>query len=181
MRSRPRGFTLIEILATLAIMVILLALIVPQVANQVRNAGTASVANALTTIAKAAGDFKADVRRYPAEIRFLTDTASATPTDLCGNTIPPALRSTWSGPYLQSQVTTSGITAGDATIQNGLTRSPASGNPASLVITALGVDQQSATDLQERFDGDGNFSTGAIRWTSAADGTLTYYMPISGC
>ena len=176
-----RGFTLTEILVGMAIMLVLLALIVPQVVNEVRNAGTSSVANALTTVADAAASFKADVRRYPGQIVFLTDTATATPSDICGNTIPAVLRRGWSGPYLQSQVSTSGIVAGDATLQNSLTRDPVSGDPANLVITATGVSQSSANDLEAQFDGNANLSDGTIRWTSASDGTLSYYMPISGC
>jgi type II secretory pathway pseudopilin PulG len=178
---RRRGLTLIEILVVLAVTITLLALIVPQVVDEVRNAGTSAVANALTTVANGAGSFKADVRRYPGQIRFLTDTTSATPTDICGNTIPAVLRGRWAGPYLQSQVSASGIVAGDATLLDALGRDPASGDPASLVIIAVGVDQRSATDLEEQFDGDANFSAGTIRWTGAGVDTLKYYMPISGC
>jgi len=178
-----KGFTTIEVIVALTIMVILLALIVPQVVNEVRDAGTSSVVSALTTVADGASSHKADVRRYPGQLVFLTDTATTTPVDICGTTIPAVLRRRWSGPYLQAHVPTTGLVAGDATLLNALEYDN-SGAPTNLVIVAIGVDQLSADDIEAQFDGDADFADGTIRWvTGGGTGidTLRYYMPISGC
>ena len=174
-----RGFTLVEMLAVLTIILVLVAVIVPQVAQEARQATGPAVLSSMATIADAVAQFKADTRRYPGTLQVLVNPGGS-PTDICGSAIPAGLIGRWSGPYLQRQVPASGLTAGDAVIQNTLTRAvPSSTAVSSLIITATGVDQGIAEDIEEDLDGDADFSGGTIRWS--APGTLTYHVPIRGC
>lgn len=181
---RQRGFTLIEILAALAILITLAAVILPVVVGNVRRSTATAVESTLSAVVDGLGRYKGDVRRYPAQIRWLSDPTAGTPTDICGTTIPGVLLTRWGGPYLQQQLTTAGIRAGDATVLNALTRANVTGILSDLVITVVGVEQDNATRIEEEFDGTVNFTTGTIRWasggTSGVD-TLRYYLPIRGC
>jgi prepilin-type N-terminal cleavage/methylation domain-containing protein len=183
MRPR-RGFTLIEILAALIIFVALAALIMPQVVSNVRRSTATAVESTLTHLVDGLARHKGDVRRFPAELRWLTDATAGTPTDICGTTIPAALLLRWGGPYLQQQVGTAGIPAGDATVLNALDRDPAAGLVSNLVITVVGVEQDIAARIEAEFDGNADFNGGTIRWVGGGGGaadTLRYYMPIRGC
>lgn len=176
-----RGFTLIEILVVLAIVLALAAIVVPQVASRVRDATPTAVVSTLSTAADAIGQFKADVRRYPERLQWL-GTDAGTPTDICGNTIPAGLLTRWAGPYIQRQVT-GGIPAGDATVLDLLERAdPASTPVSSLILKAIDVTQAAAETIDREIDGTEDLNAGTIRWTGAgvAD-TLFYYYPIRGC
>ncbi len=183
MRPR-RGFTLIEILAALTITIILAAVILPAVVGNVRRSTATAVTSTLSAVVDGLSRYKGDVRRYPAQIRWLSDPTVGTPTDICGTTIPGTLLTRWGGPYLQQQVTTAGIPAGDATVLNAVTRANVTGILSDLVITVVGVDQDNAARIEGEFDGNADFNAGTIRWASGGAGgvdTLRYYLPARGC
>jgi general secretion pathway protein G len=177
-----RGFTAIELLVVLAVLVVLAAIVVPQVASRARAATGPAVLSSTATIADAIGQFKADTRRYPGQIRWLVS-LDGTPTDICGDPIPAGLLSRWGGPYIQQHVPAAGLPAGDARILNALLRADAE-TVSSLILRATGVTQQAAERIEREMDGDADFTAGTIRWTPGAGGqpgTLEYHLPIRGC
>lgn len=174
-----RGFTLVEMLAVIGIILVLAAVIIPQVAREARQATGPAVLSSTATIADAIAQFKADTRRYPGTLRALVD-PSGSPVDICGAVIPAGLMGRWSGPYLQRQVPTTGLVAGDAVIENILTRAdPQTTAVSRLIITVEGVDPGIADRIERDLDGDDDPTGGTIHWT--APGTLTYHVPIRGC
>ncbi len=179
---RRPGFTLVEILVVLAVILALAAIVIPQVASRARDATPTAVISSISTLADAIGQFKADVRRYPQRLEWLGGTAG-TPTDICGNTIPAGLLNRWSGPYIQRQVS-NGIPAGDATVVNLLERDdPAATTVSSLILKAADVTQDAAETIDAEIDGTVDLNAGTVRWTDitgSAD-TLYYYYPIRGC
>lgn len=177
-----RGFTLIEILAVLAVLLVLAAVLLPQVAGRVREATPTAVVSTLSTAADAIGQFKADVRRYPARLEWLATTAGA-PTDICGNAIPAGLLDRWGGPYLQRQVS-AGIPAGDATVLNVMERAnPASTAVSSLILKAVEVTREDAETIDRQIDGVVDLGAGTVRWIDIAGSadTLYYHYPIRDC
>lgn len=180
------GFTLVEMIVVLAIIITLAAVILAQVANQTRRGGTAALAQDLNAVSTAVASFRSDVRRYPSSLAQLTRPLVTGDLDVCGGNMPAVVRARWRGPYLQRAVPATGLRGGDATILNPLLRDPASGNPFSagtLFITAVNVDRDAATDLETQFDGNADFSGGTIRWVSggAAGDTLRFAIPVRGC
>lgn len=179
---RRPGFTVLEMLVVLTILIALAAVVIPQVAARGRDATATAVLSSAATIADAVSQFKADTRRYPGEVRWLVS-LDGTPIDICGDAIPPGLLARWSGPYLQQHVPTTGLPAGDARILNTLSRADGA-TVSSLVISATGVTEAAARRIDREIDGDDDLATGTIRWTAGAGGepgTLQYFLPIRGC
>ena len=179
---RRPGFTLIEVLVVLAVVIALAAVIIPQVAGRAADATPTAVISTLSTASGAIGQFKADVRRYPGRLTWLTNT-TGTPTDICGNAIPAGLLNGWSGPYIQRQVG-AGIPAGDATVLSDLQRAdPAATTVSALVLKAVDVSRDAAEEIDAEIDGTPDLAAGTIRWTDGggAGDTLYYYHPIRGC
>lgn len=182
--TRRDGFTLIEIMVVVLILITMAAILVPQLANRAGQATGTAVLSTSSTLADAIAQFKADTRRYPGELRWLVSTTDGTPTDVCGGEIPPGLLARWGGPYIQQHVSTSGIPAGDAIISNNVDREHLQSTTVSnAILTAVGVTESQARTMERDMDGDNNLDTGTIRWAAGADGegTLKYYMPIRGC
>lgn len=183
MRTR-HGFTLMEIMVVVAILLALAAVLLPQVANRARTATGTAVLSTSATLADAIAQFKADTRRYPAELRWLVSTTDGSPTDICGTPIPPGLLARWAGPYIQQHVRTAGVPAGDAVILNTVIREHAqSTTVSSAILTSVGVTRDLASDIEGQMDGDADFTSGTIRWAPGGTDpdTLKYYIPIRGC
>lgn len=179
MRARRRGFTLIEVLVVLAVLVALAAVILPQMAGRARGGTTGALASGLTSLSDAVGAFRADVRRYPSSLVHLTTPPVVGAVDACGGSIPAQLLQQWQGPYLQRPFAASGLPAGTALILPTVTRS--AGTVAELTLRAVHVDADRAAELDAAFDGDGDLAAGAIRWSPAGDDTLRYVIPVRGC
>ena len=180
---RRRGFTLIEMLVVLVVVLTLAAVVIPQVAGRAREATPTAVISSISSLAEAIGQFKTDVRRYPQRLEWLAGTAGS-PTDLCGAAIPAGLLDGWSGPYVQRQIGSGGVPAGDATIVNRLERADAAATEvSSLILKAAEVTRDAAESIDREIDGTVDLSAGAVRWTDVAGAadTLYYYYPIRGC
>jgi prepilin-type N-terminal cleavage/methylation domain-containing protein len=179
-----RGFTLTEMLVVLAVVLTLAAVILPHVAPRARDATATAAISTLTTAADAIGQFKADTRRYPGRLQWLSQ-PSGSPVDICGNPIPGGLLARWAGPYIQRQVVGTGIPAGDALVLDVLERAdPASTPVSTLVLRATGLTATDAERIEAAIDGNDDLDGGAVRWVDApapAPDTLYYHMPIRGC
>lgn len=176
---RRRGFTLIEVLVVLAVLAALVAVIAPMIAGRAREGTAVAVANNLRAIRTSVASFRQDVRRYPSTLTYLTTAPAGTPTDACGNNIPPAFVARWEGPYLRRSFPAGGLVSGDALILPDLVRT--GGTVGELTVQAIRVDQSAAVTLDDEFDGDSDLNAGAIQWTAAGEDTLAYVTPIRGC
>jgi general secretion pathway protein G len=182
---RP-GFTFVEIVVTLAIMAMLAAVIVPVVARRVREGQSTAVAQTLDAIADGIAQYRTDVRRYPTRLQHLTTKPALGARDPCGRTIPQAFLDEWKGPYLQTQVTASGIRISDATVQDTITSDPAVFTTTSvgyLLIDTQDVDEETAEKLDDSYDGADDLATGVIRFTDLGGdrGTLEFGVRVRGC
>lgn len=97
-----RGFTLAEVLVTLAIIAIMAAVLLPALNQQLSKGDTGRLASDLTNIQTAAQAFLSDVHRYPSTLSQLT--TSVTGTDINSIAIPAALQLKWKGPYISRDV-----------------------------------------------------------------------------
>ena len=87
-RRRDDGFTLLEMLVVIAIIGLLMAIVGPQVLNQLAKAKTHAAKIQVVSTESALDQFQTDVGRYPTQAEGLAALAAA----------PPGLNG-WNGPY----------------------------------------------------------------------------------
>ena len=182
LRRRP-GLTLLEILVVMIILGALAAVLYPAVAVQIRKGQATALADQLNNLREAIGNYHANVSRYPTVLTQLTQQPLAGENDLCGFGLSGANRNAWRGPYLAQNIV-GDIQVGDAVVQNDVTRNPLTNGatpPGILIMKVASVDSTSAVDLEAQFDGNNNFTTGTILWTTLGVDTLTFQMPIRNC
>lgn len=182
MSQTRRGITLVELLAVMAILGILAAVLYPAVAVQIRKGQSTAIADQLNNLREVIANYRTNVSRYPTVLTQLTQQPLAGATDLCGVGLPLPNRNAWRGPYLAQNIV-GDMPVGDATVMNDIVRTPLTNGatpPGILQIKVVNVDSSSAVDLEVQFDGNNNFTTGTILWTTVGD-TLTFQMPIRDC
>lgn len=182
-----RGFTLVEVVIALAIIALISAVVVSQVAGRLRDSRSAALAQTLGTLSDAIMEYRADVRRYPRNLLHLSTAPAYGTTDLCNQNVPASFLGNWRGPYLKSVVTASGVTLQEMTISDALELSPAgpytSATNGAIVILTSDVDSTIARKLETQFDGGADYATGAIRYVhlSNGKGELRFAVPVRGC
>ena len=181
MLTRRRAFSLAEILVALALIAVVAAVVYPSVAGQLRSGQSAALGNQLDNLRQAITNYRQNVQRLPNNLAELSTAPLATDLDACG-TVLGANNALWRGPYI-NRIIVGNLPVGDAIILTALTRIPATGatTPGLLQITVAGVSQNNATDLEQEFDGNADFTGGTIQWTSLGVDTLKFLIPIRGC
>lgn len=171
-RGRRAGFTLAEVLVTLAIIAVMAAVLLPALNSQLSKGDTGRLASDFTNIQTGVQAFVSDVHRYPATVAQLTTALSGTPNDLLGVSIPATLVAKWKGPYITRDV---GNTAGGA-ISTAFT-SVAGGNGVNyLTVSVTGITSGDFANIEAILD-EGvsgvSTTTGSIRY-NAGSSTLTF-------
>lgn len=185
-RRRRRGFTLPEVLVTVAMIGILAAAVVPAVVGQLQKGDLGRMGDDVMAIRGAVENFASDVRKYPASVGQLTNaiTASMTagPAGIGASTAYNASDVLhWRGPYINKDSISALTTAysdalTDIFVIDTLGASDSlhtTGGTRYLILLIPGVDTATATRLDALYD-DGNTLTGFIRHNhaSAAHDTL---------
>ena len=102
--GRP-GFTLIEVLVTVAVIGVLVAVTVPAVTNQMGAADPARVVSDLVNITSGIDAFTANMRpSMPGDVEDLANAVSTTDLDLSAANYSSALAARWKGPYIEKPV-----------------------------------------------------------------------------
>lgn len=91
-RTRRRGFTLLELLLVLVILLVLAGLVVPKFANRGEQARETAAKTDIETISTALDTFEIDNGRYPTSEEGLDALMQA-----------PASLDNWNGPYLRRE------------------------------------------------------------------------------
>lgn len=182
----PRGFTLPEVLVTVAIIAVLASAVVPTVVNQLSKGDTPALQADLNSIRQAITSFTSDVRAYPSKMSDLNrSSVLSSDAALCGTTYGTGA-SSFKGPYLQSKVDLSTSTFKTASYNLEILDAldTAGGQIAVSVKAADGAALDSATvsKLKLALDGVGgnynqasgtaNGNSGLVRFT--ASGTNLY-------
>lgn len=182
--SRRRGFTLIEVIVALAIMVTLAAVVLPSVVSSLDRARLDRAQDSLQAIADAVVAFHNDVDRYPATLTQLIDPLDNSARDICHRTIPHSERRNWNGPYIHRVLASGGLPVAIGTAADDFTVITNSGSSDEFMIVVNNVELADAEGLDDHVDGDGSQSSGTIQWTSPdADNfvTLGWVLPFPGC
>lgn len=174
-RNRRSGFTLPEVLVTVAIVAVLAAMVVPAVTQQISKGDAPSFLGSVAGIRTAITSFVADVRTLPGELSQLSvpltvaDTRLAQTRDSVGGEYTPAVLPRWRGPYENSGAALGVIRAGygweteDDLVDSNST-APAKGY---LVVTLFKANAvvADAVELDNAVDGGNGANAGLVRWT----------------
>jgi prepilin-type N-terminal cleavage/methylation domain-containing protein len=100
-RSHRRpGFTLPEVLVTVAIVAVLAAVVVPAVTQQLSKGDAPSLQSSIGSIKTGITAFVSDVRKFPRRLSHLSNPIFATDSALQANTPFGTASNRWKGPYV---------------------------------------------------------------------------------
>jgi prepilin-type N-terminal cleavage/methylation domain-containing protein len=182
-----RGFTLGEVLVTIALISVLAAVVIPAVTSQITKGDLGRVTTDLLADQNAIQQFITDVRRYPKSLGQLIvlPTTSHNPLTPGANTYTAQELARWRGPYLNKDSAAAGLTGYGLRIGSaipagafkfdtlvvgttGVFTTGAAGDITYLVISIPSMNTVTAQALDAAMD-DGVLTTGAIRWKAAGD------------
>jgi type IV pilus assembly protein PilE len=177
--SRKRfGFTLAEVLVTIAIIAIMAAVLLPALNNQLSKGDTSRIASDITNVQSGVQAFVSDIRQYPSTTDQLV--TSLTGTDINTVAFPTSAVTAWKGPYLSRDVLSN--TGSRATISPTFTKTVAS-STSFLTITVSPITFEQFANLESTLDEGTSSSTsstaGLVRYNFGSS-TLSYLLtPIS--
>lgn len=103
-RSRRTGFTLPEVLVTVAIVAILAAIVVPTVTNQISKGDDSSLSTNISSFRTGITAFVSDVRKFPGVLQDLLYRPVATDNDIVGGAYGAGAVNRWRGPYMSGSL-----------------------------------------------------------------------------
>ncbi len=195
-----RAFTLVEIVVALAVILILAAVALPNLAGYLDQQRIQTTATQLATVrdglyntTAGAVTFRQRVGSNAGRLSELSapiiagNASYATGTDdSCGTTFTNGQRNNWNanGPFMTyNSDRTTGLMTPIGMAQDSLTRIPFSANPGQLRINFLSVSLEDAVALDELVDGTvGGWNANTVQWTpqNGTNGIVTmyYFVPI---
>lgn len=163
------GFTLAEVLVTIAIIAIIAAAVVPAVTSQIVKGDETTVTSAVSTMRTSITTFVSDLRTFPSRLSQLTVIPTAlTDTALAGTPYSAAQVGRWKGPY-----STTSTFAADDSLPIGLSIFLGDSLKDSLnfVVANIHLDAGSAaanvalaTRIEALFESTSDSLAGMIRW-----------------
>lgn len=171
-----RGFTLPEVLVTLAIVATLAAVLVPALNNQLSKGDAGRLTSDIVAIQTAVGAFVSDVRRYPADLTDLKTKPGAADLDVLGNAFGNVLIAKWRGPYLSKDLSGGGMPTGYGSTISG-TFSSSSYNDIQYLTIAVGpITEAEFSNIDQIIDESANSTTGQLRFAgTSASGTASFF------
>jgi prepilin-type N-terminal cleavage/methylation domain-containing protein len=173
-KTNRRGFTLPEVLVTVAIIAVLAAIVVPAVTQQVNKGDAPAFLGSVSSLRTAVASFAADVRKLPGELSQLGNIIVATTDEDLAATRDGGVGYTasvvtrWRGPYESS-----GAAVGVLPVGMGWETEDDLVDSLRYVVVTLVKQGAPATtadavELDAAVDGANGATTGIIRWDAAA-------------
>jgi type IV pilus assembly protein PilA len=182
-RKRRSGFTLPEVLVTVAIVAVLAAIVVPTVTSQIGKGDDSRVSTSLTNVRTGITAFVSDTRKFPGRVSDLFNAIEDTDNDIKGSPYGTAAEARWKGPYASGSL-------GDADsldislgfIRSALVDSAFPSGTGYLIASIAGVaDSARAMHIDSLIDGATGGGAGSLRWSYATqpavlDSTLKFIL-----
>jgi prepilin-type N-terminal cleavage/methylation domain-containing protein len=166
-KSRRKGFTLAEVLVTIAIVAIIAAAVVPAVTSQIAKGEETTVISAVGSLRTTLTAFMSDVRTFPNRVSHLTNAITTTDSAITNTQYTAAQVARWKGPY----TTTSTLAAADSLgigAPDGIAlfmRTLIKDSSNFVVVTIAPVYTHSqALGLELLFEATSDSTGGTVRW-----------------
>jgi type IV pilus assembly protein PilA len=171
-RSAKRaGFTLPEVLVTVAIVAVLAAIVVPTVTSQIGKGDEANLQTSIANVRTGITAFVSDTRKFPRRISDLVNQPLAADLDLFGNAYGAGAVAKWRGPYVSGgMVATDSLDMALAYGGNTMIDSNLNAGASGQVIVSLSgvLTQLSANRLDTLIDAGNGDALGILQWQPAA-------------
>jgi prepilin-type N-terminal cleavage/methylation domain-containing protein len=167
--KRRSGFTLTEVLVTVAIVAVLAAIVVPTVTSQMGKGDESRLATTTANLRTGITAFVTDTRKFPGRLSDLFSKPANGDDDLFASDYGAAATGKWKGPYGSTTMAlTDSLPASLGFFRNTLKDSAFTGTSGFVVITISGVyDSATAVRIDSLIDGGGGATPGAtgnLRW-----------------
>ena len=176
-RSRRSGFTLPEVLVTVAIVAVLAAMVVPAVTQQIGKGDDSNLTAGVQSVRTAVTSFVADTRKFPGNMEDLFVRPADTDNDAFGSDYGAQAVSRWNGPYHVGTFSAGATELGFARVRDSIRAITAANaaypdlelNTLTLFLTiASEARRVHADSLLDKGNGAG---TGDVQWTAPATDT----------
>lgn len=174
---RHRGFTLVEVLVTIAIVSVLAGVLLPALFNQLGAGDAGRLATDLRSLRTGVETFGSDVHRLPANITQLITPITASDADINAASYTAPLIARWKGPYVARDFVAA---TGGGTFSNTFILVTGTNNTRYLSVNVSAMAPSDFFRIEGILD-EGNTSsstsstTGTLRY-STTNSTLTYMM-----
>lgn len=173
MLSRRAGFTLPEVLTSMALIGVLASVVVPTVRGRMEDGYEDAVIQEFQSLSSALTAYRQDVGHYPPSLDYLS-ALPANPRDFCGHALGANDIAKWNGPYTSRTISANYVIGQRDAVQITLQRP---------ITTAIGVqisgaDTSTARSIDYKIDGVNAPAAGTLRYTSSNGSTvMTYVIP----
>ena len=161
------GFTLPEVLVTVAIVSVLAAIVVPTVTSQIGKGDDARFATSITNVRTGITAFVSDTRKFPGRVSDLYNAIVTTDDDIFAADYGAAAAGRWRGPYASGALSaTDSMALSLAFMHNVLIDSNIVTGTSGQVIASLSgvLTQAAAARLDTLIDGGNGDDAGILQW-----------------